>query len=220
MGFHFLPFYPLTFPELAMLCLLIPIEKWNEMPGLPNKSLELCLLLLIHVKILYTPTKAPWHPLWHKASAETSSSSVHLALPSTRTCASANNSAKLQSWHRPQDPLGSEPTERRTQHHGRHSLHLMGKNYLWGGMGFQEPWEGVVSALTGPTGASAGCTFLYALAKFPSQVWGRGKGTLVTQLMTLSFSAEKLHEETIKDTLSTYLIIFVKQNVIIMSKCR
>lgn len=33
----------------------------------------------------------------------------------------------------------------------------------------------------------------------------------MTQLMTLSISAEKLHEETIKDTLSMYLVIFVKQ---------
>lgn len=43
---------------------------------------------------------------------------------------------------------------------------------------------------------------------------------MVTQLMTLSFSVEKFYEETIKDTLSMYLIICVKQNVIIMGKCR
>lgn len=87
-------------------------------------------------------------------------------------------------------------------------------------MGFQEPWEGLVSVLTDPTGASLPQTFLYVLAKFSKTSMGKGEGALVTQLMTLSFSVEKLHEETIKDTLSMYLIIFVKQNVIIMGKCR
>lgn len=47
-----------------------------------------------------------------------------------------------------------------------------------------------------------------------------GEDALVTQFMKFSFSAVKLHEETIKNTLNMYLIIFVKHNVIIIGKCR
>lgn len=46
------------------------------------------------------------------------------------------------------------------------------------------------------------------------------EGALVIQLMTLSFSVVKLHEETIKNTLKLYLIIFVKHNVVIMGNWR
>lgn len=46
------------------------------------------------------------------------------------------------------------------------------------------------------------------------------EGALVTQLMTLSFSVVKLHEETIKNTLNVYLVIFVKHNVIITGNWR
>lgn len=141
----------------------------TEMPGLLNRSQELCLLLLIHVKIFYIPLKPPDTLSSHKASAETSSQQ---RVPGTGTGASANNSSKSQPWHCPGAPLGSEPTDRRTQHHGRHSLHLMGRNELWGGMGFQKPWEGLVSALTDPTGAA--CISLQAPAKFPKSSMGKG----------------------------------------------
>lgn len=46
------------------------------------------------------------------------------------------------------------------------------------------------------------------------------EGALVIQLMTLSFSVVKLLEETIKNTLKLYLIIFVKHNVIITGNWR
>lgn len=188
------------------------------MPELRNRSRELCLLLLIHVKILYISTKAPWHPLQPQsfcrnllpaACAWHSLAQGQGPVPTAPASDSLDTALGLH--------LGQSP---QTEGHGT-TAHT--HSTWWEEMTCEEGWvsrsHGKASCLSWQIPQELPVLLYTHQQSFPSQVRGRGEGALVTQLMTLSFSVEKLHEDTIKDTLSMYLIIFVRQNVIIMGKC-